>query len=518
MKKFLLLLSVCAASTLTYAQGNFQKAISIPFMANPTPKSIVQTSDGGYLIGSASGATSSCLIKTDALGQIMWTKSIGSSTNSMSLLQAGECMGGGYYVFGDNSDSLWTSSGWALTILDATGNILWSKVYPNTTPGYGYSKIRPTSDGGYLISESLYSKMGALKLDASGNVMWHTAFSDDPNDQSPKCPSFDCFIGSDGSMIFSGKRNIDILIVKTNSSGQMMWSSTIGNTNSYYHANGISNTADGGYIVCGYDDYNPFAMKITSTGAVSWYHAYTCASGGEFIQIKELANGNFIALGDDYIGGSFVVSISSNGSINSASTFANSSGATFSDPSMCVTSDGGYVLTGTYTNPVTGLGAVSIMKTDANGNFACNFNYYPMSFLSSQIAPFVINVPIYPFTQTTNPSTFAPVATNLSTTEMDFCLLFSTNDQHAIEGTISAFPSPIASGENLHLNTSGINGNASVSIYDANGRLLQSFEQAFSNAETNVELSTANYASGIYLVRITDNNSNILGTTRFIVR
>ncbi len=523
MKRILLLLSAFSAGIFLQAQSNFQKAISIPFVSTPSPRSIVQCADGGYLIGACSGfyyqAGGSSIIKTDATGQVSWTKSISSTNGYMNLLQVGECIGGGYYIFGDNSDSLWMSSGFSLTKLDASGNVLWGKIFPNSNPGYGSSKIRATADGGYLISESLYSKMGALKLDASGNVLWHTAYTDDPNDASPKCPSFDCFIGSDGSMVFSGKRNSDILLVKTNSTGQMQWSSTIGNGTSYYHANGISNTADGGYIVCGYDDYYPFCMKVSSTGTVTWYHAYNPVDGGEFIQVKEQSNGHFVALGDDSWMNSFLVILDANGNIISSSIFGNSSGEYLSSAHMCNTSDGGFAITGSYYDPSNGLTAVSIMKTDINGNFGCNFNYFAMGFSTSQVSPTVLNVPIYSIPQTTSPSTITYNCTSLNATEVDFCTLFGVNDPIENAVSISAFPSPIASGENLHLTVSGLDGAASIFVYDTRGKVVKEFNQEFSsNATTSMEISTADLNAGIYLVRITGADQEILGVTRFMVR
>lgn len=524
MKRLLLLLTVFSVSLLMNAQSNFQKAISIPFMSTPIPKSIIQCSDGGYLIGSSSGylysSTGANLIKTDALGQVTWTKTYSSGSGYMNLVQIGECNGGGYYIFGDNTDSAWMSSGFSLTKIDASGNVLWGKAFPNSNAGYGSSKIRVTNDGGFLISESLYSKMGALKLDGNGNVLWHTAYTDDPTDQSPKCPSFDCFINGDGSMVFSGKRNSDILLVKTNTTGQMQWSSTIGNGSSYYHANGISNTADGGYIVCGYDNFYPFCMKVSSTGAIQWYHLYANADGGEFIQIKEQPNGNFIAIGDDgYYANTFVVHFDASGNILSSSIFGDNNGAGMSSPSMCSTSDGGIAITGTYSNPTSGLTAISIMKTDVNGNFGCNFNSYPMSFSAAQITPSVLSVPIYSIPQTSSSSALSISSTSLSATEMEFCLLFGVNDIVGNEISLSAFPSPIASGENLQLNISGIEGSSDILIYDANGKVVKEFNREFSLGETTTfEVSTIDLSTGIYLVRITGVNQEVLGVTKFIVR
>jgi hypothetical protein len=520
MKKGLLLLISLTTGLLLHAQANFQKAITIPFITDAVTKTVVQCSDGGYLIGTGSSnftAGHSCLIKTDALGIITWTKSIAVTSANSTLVQAGECPGG-YYVLADNSDTLAINDGFSVTRLDASGNILWAKMYPNSQPGYGHSKIRPTSDGGFVISQSFSIKMGALKIDGNGNVLWTMSYSDNVNDQSPKCPSFDCYISHQGSIIYVGKRGGDILLVKTDQDGQLLWSSTIGDQVTYHHPNSITGTADGGYVVCGSADYRPFILKVTSTGAIVWYHIYTTTYGGELTQIKELPNGNFLTMGAEDITGTVVSTFDANGNVLSASRFGNGNGATLMDPAMSMTSDGGFVVAGVYNDPtLTMMTAIALMKTDTNGLFACDFNPQFMGFFYTQSLPTVLNVPIYSFVQSTIENTQAQVFANENATETDFCLLFSTGDQQKNDGGITAFPSPVAAGNNLQLNISGAEGTATIFIYNASGQIIKTLNQNLS-ANTMLEIPTTGFSSGIYLVRVCGANENLLGTTRFIVR
>jgi hypothetical protein len=520
MKKGSLFLFALTIGLLSHAQANFQKSITIPFITDAVTKSIEQCSDGGYLIGTGSSYYTpghSCIIKTDALGIITWTKSISVGSTYSSLVQAGECAGG-YYVLADNSDPVAANDGFTVTRLDINGTILWAKMYPNTQPGYGHSKIRPTNDGGFVISQSFTTKMGALKIDGNGNVLWTMSYSDDANDESNKCPSFDCYISHEGSITYVGKSGGNILLVKTDALGQLLWSSTIGDSVTYYHPNSITGTADGGYVVCGFGDYRPFILKVTSTGAIVWYHVYTTTYGGEFTQIKELQNGNFLAIGAENTTGTVVATFDTNGNVLSASRFGNANNATLIDPVLSTTTDGGFAVAGIFNDPVLPAStAIAFMKTDSNNVFSCDFNPQFMGFFFTQSLPTVLNVPIYSFVQSTianaQPQLFSPV----NATESDFCLLFSTNDQQPDAGNITAFPSPVTEGENLQLHISGVEGITTISVYNANGQIVKTLNENLS-VDAKLEIPAQDFSPGIYLVRILDANENLLGTTRFIVK
>ncbi|HET6991145.1 MAG TPA: T9SS type A sorting domain-containing protein, partial [Bacteroidia bacterium] len=183
------------------------------------------------------------------------------------------------------------------------------------------------------------------------------------------------------------------------------------------------------------------------------------------------------------------------------------------------TSDGGFAIAGTFTNNITGMTALTLMKTDANGNFPCTFSHVSMSVNSSAATPTVLNVPIYTFTETNTANSLTFYGTTMNASQTDFCTLFGTNDQVANPTSISAFPSPIASGENLQLNVSGIEGTSVISIYDANGKVVKQVNREFSgNQNTTLEISTVDLNAGIYLVRITRTDQQVLGMTKFIVR
>jgi len=139
-------------------------------------KSIVQTSDGGYAIGGSDG-DDFLLVKTDSTGNMQWYRTYGGPNYDLahSLVQTvdgGYALAGETRSFGAGDYDVW------LVKTDANGNIEWSRTFGGSAIDDGMSVIQ-TADGGYAIACRQYS-FGAglsdfwlIKTDASGNVEWN---------------------------------------------------------------------------------------------------------------------------------------------------------------------------------------------------------------------------------------------------------------------------------------------------------------------------------------------------------
>ncbi|MBI3510894.1 MAG: T9SS type A sorting domain-containing protein [Bacteroidetes bacterium] len=511
------LLSICGA--MAFAQSNFQKAISIPFTNTPSPKSIIQCSDGGYLIGASSYNAGNYLIRTDANGTVTWTKSI-SLASGAALDEVGQNTSLGYYVLSEGSDSSFMSTRYYLTLLDAGGSILSTHQYSTNGYTYNSAKVRQTLDGGYMISESLYEKIGALKTDGNGVAQWNYSFTADTS-ISAKDPSFDCVVNSDGSMIFTGKRSSDIALVKSDASGNMMWTKTLSNGSSYYHTNSIAALPGGGYIIAGYEDYIAFLMKTDASGNITWYKTYTDPALGyfSFSHVAVLPNGNlFLEASDMWMMNyqtEYVLS-DPNGNIIRSFTYGDGSNSMLTNPSFTLTSDGGVALTGYYTDNSSGLSGIGLIKMDGNFNSGCQqFNATAQNTTGAG-APYSQSVPFFRITENANGTALSTGTVSILATEADFCTLFSVQEHGSNIADVAVYPSPVANGEMLHVNIPGVVGKTVISVYDATGRLLDAKEQELV-MNTPVDLQTTGYSKGVYLVRITDVNSNLIGETKFIV-
>jgi hypothetical protein len=168
------------------ANGNLQWTKTIGGKKEDVGASLIQTSDGGYAIAGftisfGAGEADVYVVKLDAHGNLQWTKTIGGPKHdwSFSLIQTSD---GGYVIAGYTGS--FGAGEWDVYVvkLDAKGNLQWTKTIGG--PGYeiGFSLIQ-TSDGGYAIAGATQS-FGAgqldvyvVKLNADGNLQWTKTIS-----------------------------------------------------------------------------------------------------------------------------------------------------------------------------------------------------------------------------------------------------------------------------------------------------------------------------------------------------
>ena len=164
-------------------------------------KSIIQTSDGGYITAGYSGSRNGdisdprwgedyWIVKLDNTGNTEWQKSLGgtNSETARSILQTSD---GGYIVAGHSTSIDGDVSGkhrqvypdYWIVKLDETGNIEWQKSLGGTGSDAANS-ILQTLDGGYMVAGSSQSNDGdvsgshgdsdywIVKLDETGNIEW----------------------------------------------------------------------------------------------------------------------------------------------------------------------------------------------------------------------------------------------------------------------------------------------------------------------------------------------------------
>jgi hypothetical protein len=140
---------------------------------------VLQTSDGGYIVAGDSTRESVLLIKTDGRGNKQWDKIFGGfaidSTNVNAITRVLQTSDGGYIMvsytssYGAGGTDLW------MIKTDATGNEIWSKTLGGVGDDFG-TTIQQTSDSGYIMTghTSSYGAGGMdlwmIKTDANGNV------------------------------------------------------------------------------------------------------------------------------------------------------------------------------------------------------------------------------------------------------------------------------------------------------------------------------------------------------------
>ncbi len=264
--------------------------------------SFIQMGDGGFtLLGrtnsSGAGVDDVLLIRLDALGNIVFSKTYGNTGND-----EGTCIkrtnDGGYIILGRRA--LTTNSNIYSSLLiktDSLGNLEWSKVYSLTASQTPINVIETNDNGFVFVGRYTGSNEEGfiVKTDVQGNILWQKAFSGSGYDML-----WDVCLTNDGGYVVSGVSGTyavaggaDFIVVKFDSLGNIVWSRVAGNANFNSLYSGIP-TSDGGFLFSGYSiasDREVHLLKLSSTGVVLWATTYTSTFDEISPAVKEVPGG-----------------------------------------------------------------------------------------------------------------------------------------------------------------------------------------------------------------------------------
>ncbi len=322
--------------------GTIEWQKSLGGTASEIPQSILQTTDGGYIVAGFStsndgdvsgnhGSADCWVVKLTSIGTIEWQKSFGGTgyESAISIQQTNE---GGYILAGYSNSNDGDVSGnhgnddfWVAK-LSVLGTLEWQKSLGGSSYDYGYF-IEQTTDGGYILSGTSLSNDGdvsgnhnsqdcwVVKLTSVGTIEWQKSLGGSSADSGGPIQQT-----NDGGYIFAGMSSsndgdvsgnhggLDYWIVKLTSIGAIEWQKSLGGAG-YEHLVSIQQTIGGGYIVSGYSDSNDgdvsgnhgsmdyWLVKLNNTGTTEWQKSL----GGSFPEyassIIQTNDGGFIVSG-----------------------------------------------------------------------------------------------------------------------------------------------------------------------------------------------------------------------------
>jgi len=341
------------------------------------------TSDGGYILTGytesfGAGSYDMYLVKTDASGNEIWSQTFGGSDYEIAFFVQ-ETSDGGYILVGTVSSG---SGDMYLVKTDVSGNEIWSQTFGGSSDDRGRS-VKETSDGGYILV-GYTSSFGAgksdmylVKTDASGNEIWGQTFGGGNYDTALSAQET-----SDGGYILAGSTlsfgagKSDMYLVKTDASGNEIWSQTFGGSSSDY-ALSAQETSDGGYILAGSTEsfgagsLDMYLVKTDASGNEIWGQTFGGSGSDYAYSVQETSDGGYILVGYTSSFGAgtydmYLVKTDASGNQEWSQTF----GGSGSDSAYSVqeTSDGGYILTGYTESFGAGKSDMYLVKTDSEGN------------------------------------------------------------------------------------------------------------------------------------------------------
>jgi len=250
------------------------------------------------------------LLKINSDGDTLWTRSYGRQMydRAMNVIETfdGNYVTAGFTEYGENGNY-----DVYLTKMNGNGQINWSKSLGEFSSEEGHGVIQ-VADSGFVIvgsqtvGTSSNKELMIMKTDSSGNVGWIKTYGGDKNDLARSVKQLDDngFIITGYTQSF-GVNSYNVYLIRTDENGDTLWTKVIGD---FTRSEGydVIKTADNSFIVVGDWDSNVLLMKTDINGDTLWTRRYATKSNGSEIgrSIRQTADGGFVIGGyyNDYPG------------------------------------------------------------------------------------------------------------------------------------------------------------------------------------------------------------------------
>lgn len=512
---FSFMFSVIVTSLI--GQNTFQKTIG--GNGYDDCSDMILTSDGNFALtgstlsyGAGNGDVYLCKINNN--GNIIWAKTYGGlgTEYGLSLQQTTDS---GYIIAGSTGDTLSFISKIYIVKTDSLGDTIWTRSYGKQN-SYSASSIFQNNDGSYIVSGFSYDSncILLLKLNSFGDTLWSKKY----------CEQFHCGTSkvlqtSDGGYIVTGYSSdatiqFEALLLKTDSLGNIVFSKTYGRGNYLYEfANSIIKTFDGGYLISGTNrdsEDNIYLIKLNSAFDTLWTRTlYDTSNLYSYINnasVYQCMDSSYIITGMASSGDSIAIDSASiylvKTDIFGIPIWSRKFGSTrqyYGEKSNRVleTMDGGLIISGLTSDAgafIIGIPDIYIIKTNKDGFSNC-LNL-PTSFVSK---PYNTIVGTYSFTVSSGFNKFntGTIVTTPSFIDTVLCSTTSVQEIFPIFKSISCYPNPFFDYTIIDLQKSD-NSIITIDIIDITGRIVKNLDDISTNE---VILHKGDMKSGFYFFK-----------------
>lgn len=428
----------------------------------PVSPKIIEANDGNFYFMTASGehTGSTLIIKLSTTGVILWEKIYyltSGNMNSFALSKAAGTDNG--FIFGGGQCTLTNY----VIKCDASGNIEWQNqyYYPLSTGVITCWSIIPEGNNYVLSAGYNINSLLTIKIDATGNVLTHTAYT------------------------YAGMQIVPQRIVKLNSTG--------------------------GYAIMG--NYNSSNNNKTEFVAI-FNSAFTLLSFNELtvtytqfilMDITPINNGNNIVVNgsiyDNSVFSEAVINLSNLGSIVWKKRAEGNTGGIKNVEFRGVTQNGNYTVHAGH-----GYNEGSVFAVlDNNGTGLCSDMTFDITNVSRTLA--LQSSSITPIAGTALAAS-VNYTNNLSSSFVKslYCGNLETPETESLKSDFSIYPNPSIDKAIVEFNFENSSKNAVLNLYDITGNLI--YQIAIFESKGQVEINTNQLKKGIYLIGITDEYGN----------
>lgn len=376
---FLVLITIGLNCKTVSAQATFQRTLGTA--ANEFGTGVIQLANGNLLIlcqVPEPGSTDKdfCLVLTNSGGSIISSKRYYLPGNQVPVSLV-ESVDGGFIIAGDD----YNSANRRLFILKMNQNfdVEWTKLVSHNVNLQLYLIIEDPQSNIYIGADSRptgsTSDIVLLKMDASGNELWHRSWDYGNNDHI-----YGIHIAPDGNIYFAGSSFLslaDLTFTCVSSNGVIRWEKSICQDQSYF-PRGIIELDNDEFLIFGraLSLDQSFAIRMDNTFTPIWSKMIGKSGGHLEFEDGCFYNGTIFLFGDSNTNSGDIDfwCMNIDGTIN----WAKSYGSDFKESipglaqsSIFPGSDGMYIIANTE-GFGSGLTDLYLIKTDLSGNSGCN--------------------------------------------------------------------------------------------------------------------------------------------------
>lgn len=260
--------------------GNYINSKAFGGVKFDEAKSICADGTGGYMVAGhtnsfGEGAYDAYIIRVDSEGNCVWAKTFGGFGNDRvnSITPAGN---GKFMIVGYSDSKSKKLPDFYVLVIDLDGKLLTENYYGDMYSDTAISVIM-SRDGNFVIvgdkgTPNSVTDIKMIKTDISGRIIWEKVYGGAGADYPSQVIET-----KDGGLVIAantesqGKGMIDVLIIKTDDAGKVLWERVFGDRQDDY-AGGIAEDSDGGLVMAGWTrsygsgDYDVYLLKLDKNG------------------------------------------------------------------------------------------------------------------------------------------------------------------------------------------------------------------------------------------------------------
>lgn len=311
--------------------------------------SVEVTFDGGYILTGYTGQYPNYdlfIMKLDSYGDSLWCKRYGyySRNEGFSIRELADK---GFVIAGATGAGV---SDVYLIRTDSLGDTLWTSVYGSSQHEAGRS-VCVTEDNCYIVTGYKYdetfmsSDILIVKFDEDGNMLWNKIY----NGNSLYAYAYDIIETHDGNYVIVGGYDYDVFIVKTDGNGDSLWMSIM-NVAGMQCGESIQQTDDDGFIIAGDAGYvdDVYVLRTDSCGDPRWTTTFGGTDWDAGMSVQIIHDGYIVAGVTSSFGAGetdmYIIKLNDTGDSVWTATYGGPLGEAAYD--IDVTADSGYIVCG----------------------------------------------------------------------------------------------------------------------------------------------------------------------------